>query len=159
METIHHIKIKKLRPNAVVPARATSGSAGYDLSACLDSELTLLPGQPVIIPTGIAIELTYTTPCAAFIYGRSGLGVKHGLILSNGVGVVDSDYRGEIMVGLTNISSTPYTLQPGERIAQLVIQPVLLPLPMETDELSETSRGAGGFGSTGRLSLHPDTNL
>ena len=151
MEVIKHLKVKKLRPDAVLPARATDGSAGYDLTACLEAELTLLPGKPAVIPTGIAIELSETSPCAAFVYGRSGLGVKFGIILSNGVGVVDSDYRGEIMVGLTNISSSPYVLKPGERIAQLVIHPILLPEPMEVYELSDTVRGEGGFGSTGRI--------
>lgn len=151
MEVIKHLKVKKLRPDAVLPARATPGSAGYDLTACIESEITLLPGKPAVIPTGIAIELSETAPCAAFVYGRSGLGVKFGIILSNGVGVVDSDYRGEIMVGLTNISSTPYILKPRERIAQLVIHPILLPQPMEVSELSDTLRGEGRFGSTGRL--------
>lgn len=101
------------------------------------------------MPTGIAIELPDNT-CAAFLYARSGLGVKHGICLSNGVGVIDSDYRGEICVGLCNVSDKPYVIEPDERIAQMVIAPVLTPEIVETTELSDTQRGEGGFGSTGR---------
>ena len=101
------------------------------------------------MPTGIAIGLP-SPETVGLIYARSGLAVKHGLALSNGVGVIDSDYTGEIRVGLVNLSDTAYTIEPGERIAQLVIAPVLLPEIVETDELDQTARGAGGFGSTGR---------
>lgn len=143
------LKIKKLRDNARVPKRATNGSAGMDLYACIAQSVTLAPGQLAVIPTGIAIELPDNT-CAAFLYARSGLGVKHGICLSNGVGVVDSDYRGEVCVGLCNVSDKPYVIEPGERVAQMVIAPVLTPEIVEVDELSNTKRGEGGFGSTGR---------
>ena len=143
------VKIKRVRENAVIPKRATDGSAGADLCACIDQPLTINPGDLAKIPTGIAIALP-SAELGAFLFARSGLGVKHGICLSNGVGVVDSDYRGEISVGLCNVGSEPYTVEPGERIAQMVIMPVsLLPL-CEADSLDETERGAGGFGSTGR---------
>ena len=142
------LKIKKLREGAHIPKRATDGSAGMDLYACIPEVLTLAPQQLTVIPTGIAIELPDNT-CAAFLYARSGLGVKHGICLSNGVGVIDSDYRGEICVGLCNVSGKPYTIEPNERVAQMVIAPVLTPAIVEVDELSDTARGAGGFGSTG----------
>lgn len=143
------LKIKKLKSNAKVPKRATNGSAGMDLYACIENSVTLAPQELVIVPTGIAIELPDNS-CAAFLYARSGLGVKHGICLSNGVGVIDSDYRGEICAGLCNVSDKPYVIEPGERIAQMVIAPVLTPDITEVDELSDTSRGAGGFGSTGK---------
>ncbi len=146
METL---KIMKLRENAVIPKRATGGSAGMDLYACIDSEVTLAPGKLAVIPTGIAIALP-SENYMANIYARSGLGVKHGICLSNGVGVVDSDYRGEVCVGLCNVSDTPYTIQPGERVAQLVIAPVSVMPTEEVLSLDSTERGAGGFGSTGR---------
>ena len=145
-----YIMFKKVREGAVIPERATAGSAGLDLRACIEEPLTLPPQTPVMVPTGLAAAL----PCdemAAMIFARSGLAVKHGVALSNGVGVVDSDYRGEICVGLVNLSKTPYTIEPQERIAQLVVMPVC-PLPvMEAETLPQTERGAGGFGSTGRL--------
>ena len=143
------LKIKKLKENAKIPQRATNGSAGMDLYACIAESVTLAPGQLTVIPTGIAIELPDNT-CAAFLYARSGLGVKHGICLSNGVGVIDSDYRGEVCVGLCNVSDMPYTIEPQERIAQMVISPVIIPELTECDELDETERGAGGFGSTGK---------
>lgn len=143
------LKIKRLKDNAKIPKRATNGSAGMDLYACIEHNITLEPGQLTIVPTGIAIELPDNT-CAAFLYARSGLGVKHGICLSNGVGVIDSDYRGEICVGLCNVSDKPYVIEPDERIAQMVIAPVLTPEIVETTELSNTQRGEGGFGSTGR---------
>jgi len=143
------LKIKKLREGAKIPVRATAGSAGMDLSACIDEEKTIAPGELLLIPTGIAIEL----PCAdyvAYIFARSGLGIKHGICLSNGVGVVDSDYRGEVCVGLCNVGNKPYTITPGERVAQMVIAPVSLMPAVEVTELSDTERGQGGFGSTGK---------
>lgn len=148
MESVTPLKLKKLRPQAVLPVRATSGSAGLDLSACIDAPMTLAPGQRALVPTGLAAAIPAGAAC--MIYARSSLGVKHGIALSNGVGVIDSDYRGEISVGLCNFSSEPYTIQPGERIAQLVLHPVLLLPVEEADSLDETARGAGGFGSTGR---------
>lgn len=143
------LKIKKVRENAVVPKYATAGAAGMDLYACIDSPLPLAPGKLLMVPTGIAIELPDSS-LAAFIHARSGLGVKHGICLSNGVGVVDSDYRGEVCVGLCNVSDKPYTIEPFERVAQMVIAPVAVMDIVEVDELSDTERGAGGFGSTGR---------
>lgn len=143
------LKIKKLKENARIPKTATNGSAGMDLYACIDSAVTLAPGQLKIIPTGIAVELP-DNGCAAFLYARSGLGVKHGICLSNGVGVIDSDYRGEICVGLCNVSDKPYVIEPFERVAQMVIAPVLVPQVEEVQKLSGTERGEGGFGSTGK---------
>ena len=142
------LKIKKMRPGAEVPQRATEGAAGLDLRACIDAPVTLAPGGLAMIPSGIAVSLP-GSGYAAFVFARSGLGVKHGISLSNGVGVIDSDYRGEICVGLCNLGTQPYEIQPGERIAQLVVMPVC-PLPVqEAAELDQTQRGAGGFGSTG----------
>ncbi len=143
------LKIKKLKDGARIPRRATAGSAGMDLYACIPGAVTLAPGQLTVVPTGIAIELPDST-CAAFLYARSGLGVKHGVCLSNGVGVIDSDYRGEICVGLCNVSDKPYVIEPGERVAQMVVAPVLTPEIVEADELGDTDRGEGGFGSTGK---------
>ncbi len=143
------LKVKKLRNNAVIPKRATPGSAGMDLYACIDEEIPLVPGKLAVIPTGIAIELP-SKNYMANIYARSGLGVKHGICLSNGVGVIDSDYRGEVCVGLCNVSDKEYTVTPGERIAQLVIAPVSIMEVEEVQSLDDTQRGAGGFGSTGK---------
>ncbi len=143
------LKIKKLRPNAKIPSRATNGSAGMDLHACIDEPIKIAPGDLKLVPTGLAIELP-DNKCAAFLYARSGLGVKHGICLSNGVGVIDSDYRGEVCVGLCNVSAEEYTIEPGERVAQMVIAPVLVPETEEVSQLGETGRGEGGFGSTGR---------
>jgi dUTP pyrophosphatase len=143
------LKIKKLDPRAELPVRGTQGSAGMDLRALLDAPVCVPAGGRVTIPTGIAIGLP-SQDTVGLVYARSGLAVKNGLALSNGVGVIDSDYTGEIRVGMVNLSDTAYTIQPGERIAQLVIAPVLLPEIIEVDELEHTDRGAGGFGSTGR---------
>ena len=126
------VKIMKLKKNAIIPKRATSGSAGADLYACIDEAVTVKPRELVKIPTGIARELE-SNELAAFIFARSGLGIKYGICLSNGVGVVDSDYRGEICVGLCNISENEYTIMPGERIAQMVIMPVAGAEFVETD--------------------------
>ncbi len=143
------IKIKKVRENAVVPGRATQGSAGLDLCACLDAPLTVPARGSAVVPTGIAVALP-SRELAAFVFARSGLAVKHGLGLLNGVGVIDSDYRGEILVGLVNQSDTPYEIRPGERIAQMIVMPVSLLPVFEAEELDDTARGAGGFGSTGK---------
>lgn len=143
------VKVKRLNDSAVLPKRATEGSAGADLYACINEPVTIAPGELVKIPTGIAIELE-SNDLAAFLFARSGLGVKHGITLSNSVGVVDSDYRGEICVGLCNVSSEPYTIQPNERVAQMVIMPVACADFVEAEELSNTVRGEGGFGSTGK---------
>lgn len=143
------VKIKALHPGAQLPARATPGSAGYDLYACLDGAVVIGPGETQVVPTGISIELP-NAGMAALVYGRSGLGVRHGIVPANCVGVVDSDYRGEIMVGLRNQSKEPYTVQPGDRIAQMVLTPVLTPDLVPAEELSPTGRSGGGFGSTNR---------
>ncbi len=143
------LKIQRLRDNAVIPARATEGSAGMDLHACIEQPVTIQPQQRVIIPTGIAVALP-SNEFAVFLFARSGLGIKHGIALSNGVGVIDSDYRGEICVGLLNSSDIPYTVNPNDRIAQMVIMPVCVPAVNLVDTLDETKRSAGGFGSTGK---------
>ena len=143
------LKIKKVREGAIIPKRATEGSAGMDLYAVLDGEKTIDKGEILLVPTGIAIELP-SSDFVAYIFARSGLAIKHGITLANSVGVIDSDYRGEVWVGLVNVSNTPYTITPGERIAQLVISPVSLMPTMEVETLSDTDRGAGGFGSTGK---------
>lgn len=147
------LKLKAVSPKVGTdipfPSRATAGSAGLDLRACLDGPVTIAPRQLARIPTGVAIALP-GPEYAALVFARSGLGVKHGISLSNGVGVIDSDYRGELVVPLRNFGDGTYTIQPGERIAQLVIMPVLLPEIVEVEELSQTQRGQGGFGSTGR---------
>ena len=142
------LKIKKVKDNAKIPKIATSGAAGMDLYACIADKITLEPQQIAVVPTGIAIELPDSS-VAAFIYARSGLGIKHGICLANGVGVIDSDYRGEICVGVINQISEAYEIQPFERVAQMIIKPVELPELTEVSDLDETSRGAGGFGSTG----------
>ena len=143
------LKVKKLRENAKMIQRATSGSAGMDLHACIDESVTINPGEIKVIPTGLAIALE-SANYVAYIYARSGLAIKHGITLANCVGVIDSDYRGEVCVGLTNISNEPYTVTPDERIAQLVIAPVSMCEAVEVEELDSTERGAGGFGSTGK---------
>lgn len=145
METL---KIKKLDESAVLPIRATPGSAGVDLSALLKVPLTINPGEIKLIPTGLAAEIS--PGFAGFIFGRSGLGVKHGIAPINAVGVIDSDYRGQIGVGLVNHSDEAYTIQPGERIAQMIILPVCTARIVEVGCLSDTDRGESGFGSTGK---------
>lgn len=142
-------KVRRLRESAKLPFRATEGSAGMDLYACIDSPVTLGAGEKAVIPTGIAIELP-SAELAAFVFARSGLAIKHGIGLLNGVGVIDSDYRGEICVGVVNQLAEPYTIAPDERIAQLVITPVSLINPVEAQSLDDTARGEGGFGSTGK---------
>ena len=132
-----------------MPFYASDGAAGMDLAANISEPLVLKKGTMAKIPTGIAIALP-NAETVAYLYARSGLGVKHGVCLSNGVGVVDSDYRGEISVGLINLGPEDYTIKPGERIAQMVIAPVIRAELSEAAELPETKRGDGGFGSTGR---------
>lgn len=140
--------VKQLSPKSVLPVYSTDGSAAMDLTACMDDPITLDPGQLVTVPTGLAIALP-GPEYVALIFARSGLGVKHGICLSNGVGVIDSDYRGELMVGLTNLSQVPYTIHPGDRIAQMAIMPVVQAKVVPVEELDQTLRGQGGFGSTG----------
>ena len=143
------LKMKKVRENAIIPKRAPAGSAGLDLCACIDEPLTVKAGERAVIPSGIAIALE-SSEVVALVFARSGLAIKHGISLSNSVGVIDSDYRGEICVGIINTSREDYTVNPGERIAQLVLTPVIPAEPVEVESLDETERGAGGFGSTGR---------
>ena len=144
------LKIKRLNEKAVIPERATPGSAGMDLYAVLDEPITLNQGETALIPTGIAIALESANE-VALIFPRSGLSIKHGIGLLNSVGVIDSDYRGEIKVGVINQINKEYTIEPNERIAQMVIMPVSLPEIIEVNELDETQRGTGGFGSTNRF--------
>ena len=144
------VKYKVLDPRARTPAYATSGSAAADLCAVLDEPLTVQPMQRVLVPTGLAIELP-GAHAVALVYARSGLSIKHGICMANGVGVIDSDYRGELRVPMVNLSTESYTIQPGERVAQLCIAPVWQANFAPADELSDSLRGAGGFGSTGKL--------
>lgn len=144
------VKYKLLDPRAKAPAYATDGAAAADLCALLEEPLTLAPMQRALVPTGLAIELP-GPECVALVYARSGLSIKHGLTMANGVGVVDSDYRGELRVPMVNLGSEPYTIAPEERIAQLCIAPVWQAAFVQADALNNTDRGAGGFGSTGRL--------
>ena len=143
------LKIKKLKKDARVPFRATPGSAGMDLYACIDEAITIAPHEIKLIPTGIAIALE-SAEYVAYLYARSGLAIKHGIAPANCVGVIDSDYRGEVCVGLVNQTNEPFTIEPEERIAQMVISPVVLPEIEVVEELDDTERGVGGFGSTGR---------
>lgn len=145
MNSVH---VKKLHPNAKLPTYGSSEAAGADLYACLEESVTIQPGEIFWVPTGIALEVP--KGCAGLVYARSSLGAKRGLAPANKVGVVDSDYRGEIRVVLLNHSKQPQTLEPGERVAQFVITPVLRPVYEEVDELTDTNRGIGGFGSTGK---------
>ena len=130
------------------PRPATTGSAGMDLRACIDAPATLMPGERRAMPAGVAMELT-EPGLAGFVFSRSGLGAKDGLVVAQGVGVIDPDYRGEIVVFLLNTSQESRTVSPGDRIAQLVVMPVRLPEIVVVDALNETSRGGGGFGHTG----------
>ncbi len=143
------LKVKLMRPGARLPKRETQGSAGHDLSAAIDQPVIIQPGEIAKIPTGVAIQLEDKNQ-VALVFGRSGLGIKHGIAPVNGVGVIDSDYRGEMVVGLVNHGPQAFTIQPGDRIAQMVIVPVVLPQIMQVEELDETQRGAGGLGSTGK---------
>ena len=142
------VKVKKLHPNAKLPSYGSLEAAGADLYACLEETVTIEPGEIFWVPTGIALEVP--KGCAGLVYARSSMGAKRGLAPANKVGVVDSDYRGEIKVVLLNHSKVPQTLQPGERVAQFVITPVLTPVYEEVEELTDTTRGGGGFGSTGK---------
>lgn len=143
------IEVKKLNDKAKLPCRATADSAGADLCACINDDIALMPGERRLIPTGIAIAVP--TGFGGFVFPRSGLSSKFGVSLANCVGVIDSDYRGEVKVPVINHSSEPYTIKAGERIAQLVIMPVDLCEYGLSDELDKTERGEGGFGSTGSM--------
>ena len=142
-----HLPVKLLRANANLPARKTAGSVGFDIAACLSEDIVILPGDTGMIGSGFAIALD--PGYAAFVYARSGLGINNGIIPANCVGVIDSDYRGEIIVGLKNTSKEPFKISDGDRIAQMVIAKCELPEPALIADLDDTARGAGGFGSTG----------
>ena len=142
------LKIKRLRDNARIPARASAGAAACDLRAAIDEDIVIAPGQRAGIPTGIAIELENKS-LVALVFSRSGHGINSGVSLTNSVGVIDSDYRGEICVGLINHGTQPFTVSDGDRIAQLVVTYAVPVDIVECEELSDTERGAGGFGSTG----------
>ena len=142
------IRVKKLHPNAKLPTYGSAEAAGADLYACLEEAVIIQPGEIFWVPTGIALEVP--KGCAGLVYARSSMGAKRGLAPANKVGVVDSDYRGEIRVVLLNHSKQPQLLEPGERVAQFVITPVLQPAYEEVEDLTDTNRGTGGFGSTGK---------
>ena len=148
----HVLQVKVLDPRVggeiPLPHYATPGSAGLDLRACLDAPLALAPGQATLIPTGIAIHLD-DPGLAAVLLPRSGLGHKHGIVLGNLVGLIDSDYQGQVMVSCWNRGATPYTIAPGERIAQLVVVPVVQVDFEIVEQFTESHRGEGGFGSSG----------
>lgn len=143
------LKVLDERMKTQLPAYATSGSAGLDLRACLDEAITIEPGQTVLVPTGLAIHLA-DPRYAAVILPRSGLGHKHGIVLGNLVGLIDSDYQGQLMVSVWNRGQTSFTMEPMERMAQLVIVPVQQVEFNLVEEFTATDRGEGGFGSTGK---------
>lgn len=142
------IRVKKLDPKAILPTYGSAQAAGADLYACLEAPVTIAPGETAWIPTGLALEVP--EGCAGLIYARSSMGVKRGLAPANKVGVIDSDYRGEIRVVLLNHGKTTQVVEHGERVAQFLITPVLTPAYEEVTDLTDTQRGAGGFGSTGK---------
>ena len=142
------IPVKKLKNNAILPTYGSKEAAGADLYACLEASVQIEPGKTVFVPTGIAMEIP--KGYAGLAYARSGLACKQDLAPANKVGVIDSDYRGEFMIALHNHGSEVRTISHGDRIAQLVITPVYTPGFREVEELSDTQRGAGGFGSTGK---------
>ena len=142
------VSVKKVRPAAKLPTYGSQNAAGADLYACLEQEVTIAPGATYLVPTGIAMAIP--EGFVGLIYARSGLSVKQGLAPANKVGVIDADYRGEILVALYNQSAETRTVAPGDRIAQMVIAPYLTAEFSEAEELSDTERGAGGFGSTGK---------
>lgn len=150
---MHQIDVKildsRIGNQFPLPAYATPGSAGMDLRACLDNELTLVPGDTQLIPTGLAIHLADPGICAT-ILPRSGLGHKHGIVLGNLVGLIDSDYQGQLMVSVWNRGQSDFSIQPGDRIAQLVILPVLQANFNLVDDFASSERGEGGFGSSGK---------
>lgn len=140
--------MKKIRDNAIIPSRATAGSAGFDLCACIDCDTIIEPGEIKLIPTGLAAQPDADN-VALMIYPRSGLSFRYGISLANCVGVIDSDYRGEICVPLINHSSAAFTVENGMRIAQLVVTPIIIPGIEIAGSLDDTSRGSDGFGSSG----------
>lgn len=147
------LKFKKTDPRAVIPARSTEGAAGYDMCACLEVPVTIYPGETVMIPTGIAMEIPLGV--AGLMFPRSGMASKRGLAPANKVAVIDPDYRGEIMVALLNHGKVHQVVQPGDRIAQMLFVPYFAPELEEVETLTETRRGTGGFGSTGTGAVEP----
>ncbi len=144
----YDVRIKKLRENAIVPTYGSEEAAGADLYAAVEEAVTIEPGETKLIPTGLAFEIP--TGFAGFVYARSGLASKRGLAPANKVGVIDSDYRGEVMTALHNHGKVSQTIEPGERIAQMVIAPYITANFILSESLDDTGRGEGGFGSTGR---------
>ena len=142
------VRVKKVHPNAIIPTYGSAEAAGADLYACVEEPVEIHPGRTVFISTGLAMEIP--KGCAGLIYARSSMGTKRGLAPANKVGVIDSDYRGQVMVALHNHGREVQTISYGERIAQLLITPVYTPGFQEVEELDDTQRGSGGFGSTGR---------
>ena len=143
------IRIKKVREQAVIPTYGTEYSAGADIYSCIPEPIHLAPGKTVLIPTGIAMEIP--TGYVGLVYARSSLAVKRGLAPANKVSVIDSDYRGDLMVPILNHSDTEQVIEPAERIAQMIFTPYYMACFEETDTLENTNRGAGGFGSTGKF--------
>ena len=146
MEAI--IPVRRLNPRARLPEYGSAGAAGADLRACLDGPVTVAPGETVMLPTGLAVAIP--EGYVGIVAVRSSMGIRRGITLSNAIGVIDSDYRGPLGVGLRNTTGEDYVLQPADRMAQLMVVPVLRPEIRLVEELPETARGAGGFGSTGR---------
>lgn len=142
------VKVKKLKDNAKIPTRGSDYTAGYDLYACIDTDITIMPGETMMVGTGLSFELPDSTFGA--IFARSGLSIKQGLAPANKVGVCDSDYRGEYIVALHNHSDKAEVVHPNDRIAQMILMPYIPMEFCEVNELSNTSRGEGGFGSTGK---------
>ena len=142
------VRVKKLKEAAILPTYGSAEAAGADLYACLEASVVVAPGETVFVPTGIAMEVP--KGCAGLVFARSSLGAKRGLAPANKVGVIDSDYRGEFFVALHNHGKLPQEIAHGERIAQLLLVPVFTPGFTEVTELSDTLRGSGGFGSTGK---------
>lgn len=142
------VRVKKIHPLAMLPTYGSAEAAGADLYACVEDTVEIQPGQTVFIPTGLAMEIP--KGCAGLIYARSSMGAKRGLAPANKVGVIDSDYRGQVMVALHNHGREVQAITYGERIAQLLITPVYTPGFLEAADLEDTQRGTGGFGSTGR---------
>jgi dUTP pyrophosphatase len=143
------VKILDERMRTLLPAHATPGSAGLDLRACIDAPITIAPGETILVPTGLAIHIADPAYCA-MILPRSGMGHKNGIVLGNLVGLIDSDYQGQLMISTWNRSANAFTLQPLDRLAQLVIVPVMQVAFNVVEEFDASDRGAGGFGSTGQ---------
>ena len=154
IQTMVGVTIERLRDNAELPRLGSPGAAGFDVQACLDEPVVLAPGEARLIPTGFALDMTGIPGMYAMIFARSGTGHKLGLVLGNGTGIIDNDYRGELYVSALNRSQAPITIMPGDRIAQLLFGigiAHLIKFQVATgDELASTERGSGGFGSTGR---------